>query len=63
MSGGDSNSQLNHEVTHLTREAREAVLGKASLPIQVHVPVDHALAMKSDLQLPWNRMRELRRYT
>ena len=42
--------QLQHDIAHMSKESREAILGEASLP--VHIPVDHGLAMKSDLQLP-----------
>ena len=59
VSGGSSTEQLQHEF-HQTKESREAILGEASLPIQI--PVDHGLAMKSDLQLSWNKMRTIRRY-
>ena len=60
VSGGCSTEQLQHDVAHMSKESREAILGEASLP--VHIPVDHGLAMKSDLQLPWNKMRAIRRY-
>ena len=60
VSGGSSTDQLQHEISHLSKESRDAILGEASLPIQI--PVDHGLAMKSDLQLPWNKMRAIRRY-
>ena len=60
VSGGSSTEQLQHELVHQTKEIREAILGEASLPIQI--PVDHGLAMKSDLQLSWNKMRTILRY-
>ena len=60
VSGGSNTEQLQHEIAHLTKESREAILDEASLPIQI--PVDHGLAMKSDLQLPWNKMRAIRKY-
>ena len=60
LSGGSSTEQLQHELVHQKKEIREAILGEASLPIQI--PVDHGLAMKSDLQLSWNKMRTIRRY-
>ena len=60
VSGGSSTEQLQHEVVHQTKEIREAILGEASLPIQI--PLDHGLAMKSDLQLSWNKMRTICRY-
>ena len=60
VSGGSSTEQMQYEIAHLTKESREAILGEASLPVKI--PVDHGLAMKSDLQLPWNKMRAIRRY-
>ena len=45
----------------LSKEEREELLGKAGLPIEI--PTDHALAMKADLSLPWNKLRIVRRYS
>lgn len=60
VSGGSSSSQLQDEIAHLAKEDREALLSEAALPIAI--PTDHSLAMKSDLQIPWNKMRAIRRY-
>lgn len=59
LSGGDSSVQLASEVKALTKEEREAVLQQAHLPI--HIPPNHALAMKADLALPWAKMRVISR--
>ena len=58
-SGGDSTVQLQAEIKSLTKEERDELLYQAQLPIVI--PSDHALAMKADLGLPWNKLRILRR--
>jgi hypothetical protein len=50
---------MRSEVKALSKEEREAVLHQAQLPI--HIPPDHALAMKADLALPWAKMRVISR--
>ena len=59
ISGGDTSAQLQAEIKSLSKEEREAVLREAQLPI--HIPPDHALAMKADLALPWAKMRVISR--
>ena len=59
MSGGSSSVPPQDVVGHMMREDREAILCEAALPVKI--PTDHGLALKSDLQLPWNKMR-VRRY-
>lgn len=56
---GDSSAQLAAEVRSLSTEEREQLLSQAQLPI--HIPPDHALALKADLSIPWNKLRTLRR--
>ncbi len=58
-SEGESSSQLAAEVNSLTQEEREALLGQACPPITIST--NHALAMKADLGIPWNKLRILRR--
>lgn len=58
-SAGASKAQLAAEVKSLSKEEREELVSKASLP--VYIPPDHALAMKADLSIPWNKLRVLRR--
>lgn len=57
--GGDCTSQLADEVKALSKAERESLLREAQLPLLI--PTDHALAMKADLALPWNKLRVLRR--
>lgn len=58
-SGGESVVQLASEIKFLTKEEREGLLLDARLPIVI--PTDHALSMKADLGIPWNKLRILRR--
>ncbi len=58
-SGGDSHVQLAAEIQSLTKSEREDLLQQARLPVVI--PADHALAMKGDLQIPWSKLRILRR--
>lgn len=59
-SAGDSSAQLASEIKSLSKEEREQLLSEAQLPI--YIPPDHALALKSDLSIPWNKLRTLARY-
>ena len=54
-SGGDSTTQLAAKIKSLSKAERE----QACLPIVI--PPEHALAMKADLGIPWNKLRILRR--
>ena len=58
-SGGDTTVQVAAEVKSLSKEEREEILQEVQLPIMI--PTDHALAMKADLAVPWNKLRTLRR--
>ena len=58
-SGGDSTTQLAAEIKSLSKAEREDLLQQACLPIVI--PPEHALAMKADLGIPWNKLRILRR--
>ena len=55
INGGDESVQLQSQLKILTQEEREKVLADAHLPIVI--PVNHALAMKADLALPWAKLR------
>ena len=58
-SGGDSTTQFAAEIKSLSKTEREDLLKQAHLP--VIIPADHALAIKADLGIPWNKLRILRR--
>ena len=59
ISGGDSITQMQSEVKALTKEERETLLREAQLPIEI--PPNHALAIKADLAIPWEKMRKVSR--
>ncbi len=59
VSGNDSSAQFAAEVSCLTQSQREELLRQVQLPLVI--PVDHTLAMKADLAIPWTKLRILRR--
>ena len=57
VSAGDSTSQLSNEILAAAKEERESLLtqlSKASHSI-VSVSPTAGLALKADLQIPWNK--------
>jgi len=58
VSGDDNSGQLVAEIQVLSKSERENLLRQAQLP--VIVTVDHALAIKADLAIPWTKLRILR---
>lgn len=59
VSGSDSSAQFAAEVNCLSQSQREELLQQVKLPITI--PADHALAIKADLAITWNKLRILRR--
>ena len=65
VSGGESIIQLSQEVAAQTSEDHDALLDELfKIPGKfiVHIPPAESLALKCDLQLPWAKLREMRRY-
>ena len=65
VSGGDSAIQLSREVSALTPEFRKKLVDNLFMmpgKFIIQVPPTESLALKSDLQLPWAKLREMRRY-
>jgi hypothetical protein len=60
VSGGDTNKQLQLEVKSLPKASREQLLHDAGF--SVHVPAGQGLAMRCDVGLPWNQLRQLRKW-
>ena len=62
ISGGRdaAHQQLASEVLQLSRVERKELVKEAGL-VASDLPVEHGLAMKADLGLPWNKVRTLRR--
>ena len=57
--------QLSREVTSITSEYRKHLLDeifKQPGRFLIEIPPTQSLALKSDLQLPWAKLREMRRY-
>lgn len=66
MAAGDSTAQLAHELHATQRRDREQLLDeikRAEGNILIQVPVQSSLAMKADLNIPWYKLRMIRRYT
>ena len=66
LTAGDNTSQLAHELLAKQREDRERLLDgikKAGGNLLVKVAVQDSLAMKADLNIPWSKLRDIRRYT
>lgn len=58
ISGNSSSVQLQSELQTQPIEEREKIVKSIS---SVRITAEHSLAMKTELQLPWNKLRELRR--
>lgn len=52
--------QLQAEVKSLPSDDRRALL--ADLEFKIEIPALTSLALKADLCLPWNKMRNMKRY-
>ena len=66
VAAGDSTTQLAHELHSTERRDREKLLDeirKVEGDILINVPVQDSVAMKTDLNIPWNKLRMIRRYT
>ena len=62
VSGGSDTCQLQDEVKACTPTEREAILSDlAQGGHKVAIPSDQALAMKADLNIPWSKLRTVRR--
>ena len=61
LSKGNPESLFQAEIHMLSKEQRQTLLEEAG--ITVHILPDQGLAMKADLALPWNKLREIRRLT
>jgi hypothetical protein len=66
VAAGDSTAQLAHELHSTQRRDREKLLDEirsAGGNFLIQVPVQSSLAMKADLNIPWYKLRMIRRYT
>lgn len=60
ISGGDEAVQMKAKLKAPPKSERETILADAQLPIVI--PTDQSLAMKTDLALPWAKLRLINRY-
>ena len=58
VSCGASVEQMEADVKGLSKELRQLILREAGLPVQI--PPSYSLALKANLQLPWNKMCEVK---
>ena len=64
VSKGDDSTQLASEVATSSHEDRKAILDSLkSMPgnFKVEVPVSTSLAIKADLNIPWSKLRVMRK--
>lgn len=57
---GDSIVQMGKEVKMLPKDERAALMKEANFTISI--PPEQGLALKADLNIPWNKLRVMRRY-
>ena len=61
-SGGADAYQLEHEIKACSSADRERILSELHKGgFKVEVPVNQILGMKADLNIPWSKLREIRR--
>lgn len=60
LSMGSSGAQMGDEIKMLPKEVREALMKEANFTITI--PPEAGLAMKVSLNIPWNKLRLMRRY-
>ena len=62
VSGGDTDVQLREEVKALTTEERQSLLRDlVEGGCRLAIPSGDSVAMKADLDIPWNKLRTVRR--
>lgn len=64
LAGGDEIAQMGDEIREKSRAEREQLMQEirdAGGDFQVQVPAQSALAMKADLNIPWHKLRIIRR--
>ena len=60
VSGSEGLAQLQSELRSITSDERQAVL--KDLEFKIEIPALTSLALKYNLCLPWNKMRNLKRF-
>jgi len=65
ISAGDESSQLCSEITSSSQETREELFELLQTTVgcfQTSISTEETLAMKAELQIPWKKLRVMRRY-
>lgn len=62
LSAGDTATQLDHELRACDSEDRKQVLEGLGGAFHVQIPTESSLALKADLNIPWSKLRTMRRY-
>ena len=63
LSAGDTAKQLTHELRTCNPDERRMALEELGGSFRVHIPAEMSLALKADLNIPWSKLRTMRRYT
>lgn len=61
LSAGDTVSQFSHELRTCNSDDRKRVLEELGGAFEVHIPTESLLAFKADLNVPWNKLRTIKR--
>ena len=64
VSGGEpsSQAQIADELCQTNPQSRREILKEAGFNVEHTIPPSAGLALKADLNIPWNKLRHLRRY-
>lgn len=60
---GSTIAQLLDEAKQQSLAEREQLIEQLQHGVKVRIPASESLAIKANLGLPWNQLREARRYT
>ena len=62
VSGDCGKEQLKDEMKVLDPDERKQLVESGAFATSAVVSAENTLAFKADLQIPWNKLREMRRY-
>ncbi len=60
LSVGDTTIQMGNEIKLIPKEERDILMKEAHFTVTISP--EQGLAMKADLNIPWNKLRVMRRY-
>ena len=62
LSGGDDSTQLAHEIHACDQDKRKQLLEEIrQIDGNLRISVEQSVALKEDLNIPWNKLRVMRR--